>query len=476
MLPPFLVNSSDQIEDDHFHDHCGVFGILGHPEAAKLAYLGIYALQHRGQESAGIASSDGADLYVHKAVGHVQEIFTPEAISRLPGSAAIGHTRYSTAGDTTLLNAQPIMIDCNKGKIALGHNGNLTNAIELRRRLEHRGSIFQTTSDTEVIVHLVARSAARNLSGALADALNQVEGAYSLVVLTRDEIYAIRDPRGFRPLVLGRFDGAWVVASETCAFDLIDAECVREVEPGEMVRISRGGIESIRFAPEKPHQYCIFEHVYFSRPDSVIFGRPVNQSRERLGRLLAREHPVEADIVTPVPDSGVPAAVGYAAESGIPFRMGLIRNHYIGRTFIEPEQAIRDFGVKLKLNPVRRMIEGQRVVLVDDSIVRGTTSRKIVRLVRDAGATEVHVRISCPPTISPCYYGVDTPRRDELIASRHSVEEIREFLGADSLGYLSLESLRAAVEDTEGKFCTACYTGSYPTELVQLEVEAHREG
>ncbi len=476
LLPPFRVKSLNQIDDDHFHDHCGVFGILGHPEAAKLAYLGIYALQHRGQESAGIASSDSADLYVHKAVGHVQEIFTPETISRLPGSAAIGHTRYSTAGDTTLLNAQPIMIDCNKGKIALGHNGNLTNAIELRRRLEHRGSIFQTTSDTEVIVHLVARSAARNLSGALADALNQVEGAYSLVVLTRDEIYAIRDPRGFRPLVLGRFDGAWVVASETCAFDLIDAEYVREVEPGEMVRISRGGIESIRFAPEKPHQYCIFEHVYFSRPDSVIFGRPVNQSRERLGRLLAREHPVEADIVTPVPDSGVPAAVGYAAESGIPFRMGLIRNHYVGRTFIEPEQAIRDFGVKLKLNPVRRMIEGQRVVLVDDSIVRGTTSRKIVRLVRDAGATEVHVRISCPPTISPCYYGVDTPRRDELIASRHSVEEIREFLGADSLGYLSLESLRAAVEDTEGKFCTACYTGSYPTELVQLEVEAHREG
>jgi len=469
------MNRLPQLEDDHFHDHCGVFGILGHPEAAKLAYLGIYGLQHRGQESAGIASSDGADLYVHKAVGHVQEIFTPETISRLPGSASIGHTRYSTAGDTTLLNAQPIMIDCNKGKLALGHNGNLTNAIELRRRLEHRGSIFQTTSDTEVIVHLVARSAARNLSGALADALNQVEGAYSLVVLTRDEIYAIRDPRGFRPLVLGRFDGAWVVASETCAFDLIDAEYVREVEPGEMVRISRSGIESIRFAPEKPHQYCIFEHVYFSRPDSVIFGRPVNQSRERLGRLLAREHPVEADIVTPVPDSGVPAAVGYAAESGIPFRMGLIRNHYIGRTFIEPEQSIRDFGVKLKLNPVRRMIEGQRVVLVDDSIVRGTTSRKIVRLVRDAGATEVHVRISCPPTISPCYYGVDTPRRDELIASRHSVEEIRQFLGADSLGYLSLESLRAAVEDTEGKFCTACYTGSYPTELVQLEVEAHRE-
>ena len=465
-----------QLADDHFHDHCGVFGIFGHPEAAKLAYLGIYALQHRGQESAGIAAADGLDVRTHRALGHVQEIFTPEVISHLPGSAAIGHTRYSTTGDTTLINAQPIMIDCNKGKLALGHNGNLTNALELRRKLEHRGSIFQTTSDTEVIVHLVARSSARNLPGALADALGQVEGAYSLLVLTRDEMYAIRDPRGFRPLVLGRLDGAWVAASETCAFDLIDAECVREIEPGEMLRISRSGVESIRFTPDKQHQYCIFEHVYFSRPDSIIFGRPVNQSREQLGRLLAREHPVEADIVTPVPDSGVPAAVGYAAESGIPFRMGLIRNHYVGRTFIEPEQSIRDFGVKLKLNPVRRMLEGQRVILVDDSIVRGTTSRKIVRLVREAGATEVHMRISCPPTISPCYYGVDTPRRDELIAAQHSVEEIRKFLGADSLGYLSLESLRIAVDDKDQKFCTACYTGSYPTELVQLEVEAHREG
>lgn len=464
-----------QIDDDHFHDHCGVFGIFGHPEAAKMAYLGLYALQHRGQESAGIASTDGTDIHVHKSLGHVQEIFTPDVIAQLPGEVAIGHTRYSTAGDTSLMNAQPVVIDCNKGKLALGHNGNLTNALEVRRRLEHRGSIFQSTSDTEVIVHLIARSSARNLSGAIADALNQVEGAYSLLLLTRDEIYAIRDPRGFRPLCLGRLNGAWVAASETCAFDLIDAEYVREVEPGEMVRISRSGIESIRFAPEKPHQYCIFEHVYFSRPDSVVFGRPVNESRERLGRLLAQEHPAQADLVTPVPDSGVPAAIGYAAESGIPFRMGLIRNHYIGRTFIEPEQAIRDFGVKLKLNPVRRMLEGKRVVLVDDSIVRGTTSRKIVRLMREAGATEVHVRISCPPTISPCYYGVDTPRREELIGANNSVEQIRQFLGADSLGYLSLKSMRAAVEDTEGKFCTSCYTGSYPTELVQLEVEAHRE-
>jgi amidophosphoribosyltransferase len=461
--------------DDHFHDECGVFGVFNHTEAAKMTYLGLYALQHRGQEAAGIASTDGANIHIHKAMGLVQEIFTPDVISHLPGAVAIGHTRYSTAGDKSLMNAQPVVIDCNKGKLAVAHNGNLTNAMELRRKLEHRGSIFQTTSDTEVIVHLIARSGARNLSGAIADALNQVEGAYSLVILTRDEIYAIRDPRGFRPLNLGRLDASWIVGSETCAFDLIDAEYVREVEPGEMVRISRSGIESIHFAPEKPHQYCIFEHVYFSRPDSIIFGRPVNASRERLGRLLAREHPVDADIVTPVPDSGVPAAVGYAAESGIPFRMGLIRNHYIGRTFIEPEQAIRDFGVKLKLNPVRRMLEGQRVILVDDSIVRGTTSRKIVRLVREAGATEVHVRISCPPTISPCYYGVDTPRREELIAAQKPIEEIRKFLGADSLGYLSLEALRSALEDTERKFCTSCYTGNYPTELVQLEVEAHRE-
>jgi amidophosphoribosyltransferase len=464
------------LSDDHFRDECGVFGIFGHEEAAKLTYLGLYALQHRGQESAGIAASDGATIRVHKDMGLAQEIFTPEVISRLPGHFGIGHTRYSTAGDTTLTNAQPVSIDCNKGKIALAHNGNLTNASEWRRKLEHRGSIFQTTSDTEVIVHLIARSSARNLTGAIADALNQVEGAYSLVILTRDEIFAVRDPRGFRPLNLGRINGTWVIASETCAFDLIDAEYVREIEPGEMIRISAGGVESIHFAPRKPPQYCIFEHVYFSRPDSLVFGRPVNESRERMGRLLAREYPVDGDLVVPVPDSGVPAAVGYANESGIPFRMALIRNHYVGRTFIEPLQSIRDFGVKLKLNPVRRMLEGKRVILVDDSIVRGTTSRKIVHMVREAGATEVHMRISCPPTISPCYYGVDTPTREELIASRHSVEEIRKFLEADSLGYLSLARLRAAVDDTDKHFCTSCYTGSYPTELVQLEVEAHREG
>ncbi len=469
-----MTNEHD-ILDDHFHDHCGVFGVFGHPEAAKVAYLGIYALQHRGQESSGIIASDGAELHAHRAMGQVAEIFVPAVLARLPGSAAIGHTRYSTAGDKALMNAQPFVIDCNKGKIAVAHNGNLTNALEWRRKLEHKGSIFQTNSDTEVIVHLLAKSPARNLSSALGDALNQVEGAYSLVILTAEELFAARDPRGFRPLVLGKLRGtaggdAWLVASETCAFDLLNAQYVREIEPGEMVRISRSGVESIHFAPEKPRQQCIFEHVYFSRPDSVIFGRSVNESREMLGRLLAREHPVAADVVVPVPDSGVPAAVGFAMEAQVPFRMGLIRNHYIGRTFIEPSQAIRDFGVKLKLNPVRELMAGKRVVLVDDSIVRGTTSRKIVRMVRQAGAREVHVRISCPPTISPCYYGVDTPTREELIASSHTPEEICRFLGADSLGYVSLDALKQAVRDTAGSYCTSCYTGVYPTDLVQLEV------
>ena len=464
--------------DDHFHDECGVFGVFGHPESAKLTYLGLYALQHRGQESAGIVSSTGNDLHMHRAMGEVEEIFSPSVLAKLPGSSAIGHTRYSTAGDKALLNAQPIMVACSKGQIAVGHNGNLTNAGEWRRKLEHRGSIFQTNSDTEVIVHLIAKSQARNFSGALGDALNQVEGAYSLLVLTPEELYAVRDPRGFRPLALGKLtapDGsdAWAAASETCAFDLINAHYVRDIEPGELVRISRAGLETIHFSPPKPHQFCIFEHVYFSRPDSLVFGRSVNESREMLGRLLAQEHPVEADMVVPIPDSGVPAAIGFALESKIPFRMGLIRNHYIGRTFIEPSQAIRNFGVKLKLNPVRNLIAGKRVVLVDDSIVRGTTSRKLVRMVREAGATEVHMRISCPPTISPCYYGVDTPTREELIASSNTPEEICKFLGADSLGYISLPGLRRAVNDSEGNFCTSCYTGVYPTDLVQLEV---REG
>src|SRR4030088_1835614 len=489
-----------QIENDRFHDHCGVCGVFGHPEAAKLAYLGLYALQHRGQESAGIVSSDGRELHLEKAMGLVADIFQPDVLARLPGDAALGHTRYSTAGDTSLMNAQPIVIDCNKGKLALGHNGNLPSASKWRRTLEHRGSNYQTNSDTELILHLGGRSQARNLSGALADALNQVEGAYSLLVLTRDEMYALRDPRGFRPLALGRLDGAWIVASETCAFDLLGATYMRDIEPGEMLRINKTGIESLRFAAEKPRQQCIFEHVYFARPDSLVFGRVVEQRREMLGRLLAREHPVAADVVVPVPDSGVPAALGYAHESGVPFRMGLIRNHYVGRTFIEPQQAIRDFGVKLKLNPVRGLLEGKRVVLVDDSIVRGTTSRKIVHLVREAGATEVHMRISCPPTISPCYYGVDTPTREELIAAddsrgrprltepemelfgdkldsrQRTVEEIRRYLGADSLGYLSLENLRRAVDDTRGRYCTSCYTGIYPVDDSQVGLDSRAAG
>jgi len=459
--------------DDKLHEECGVFAIYGHPEAANLTYLGLYALQHRGQESAGIATSDNREIRCFKAMGHVADIFTPEQIACLPGDHAIGHTRYSTAGDTVVMNAQPFSVACNKGQIAVAHNGNITNAGELRRELEREGSIFQASSDTEVILHLVARSRERTLAGALREALLQLEGAFSLVFLARDRIIVARDPHGFRPLAFGELQTdhgkAYVFASETCAFDLISADYINDVEPGEMVRIGPEGLTRERFAPEGPHAQCVFEHVYFSRPDSIVFGRPVQQSRENLGRLLAQESGVPADVVVPVPDSGVAAAIGYSAESGIPFRQALIRNHYVGRTFIEPSQAIRDFGVKLKLNPVRHLLEGKRVILVDDSLVRGTTSRKIVRMVRNAGATEVHMRISCPPTISPCFYGVDTPRENELIAANHSIEEIRNFVEADSLAYLSLDSLRRAVADNNKQFCYACYTRDYPTELVQIE-------
>ena len=463
MLPSLHLFPDHSFPDDKLHDHCGVFAVQGHPEAAKLTYLGLHALQHRGQESAGIAASDGHKTLSYKGMGHVAEVFTGEVINTLKGSSAIGHTRYSTAGDTDLKNAQPLVVSCQKGEVALAHNGNLVNASSLRKELESRGDIFQTTSDSEVILHYFARSKHTGIPEATADALDRVVGAYSLVMLFKDCVLAVRDPRGFRPLCLGKLDGAYVAASETCAFDLINARYVREIEPGEMVILDGSGISSLRFAPPAPLSQCIFEHVYFSRPDSVIFGRPVQKSREMLGRLLAREHPAQADLVVPVPDSGVAAAIGYAEESGIPLRFGLIRSHYVGRTFIEPTQAIRDFGVKLKLNPVRSLLEGKRVVLVDDSIIRGTTSRKIVRIVREAGAGEVHVRISCPPTISPCYYGIDTPTKKELIASTHNVEEIRQFIGADSLGYLSLEGMRRAVGDTEGHYCLACYTANYPT-------------
>src|SRR5438874_6469842 len=462
---------------DKFREECGVVAIYAHPEAEKLAYLGLHALQHRGQESAGIVSSNGLTLQLHRSMGLVADIFTEEVLAKLHGTLAIGHTRYSTAGDSALFNAQPITVQSNKGMIALAHNGNLVNAPEIRARLETQGSIFQTNSDTEVIVHLIALSKEHTLPEAMADALRRVEGAFSLVMISPDRIFAARDPRGFRPLAMGRMKAQGerlqdtiVFASETSAFDLIGATYEREVKPGELVVVGPEGISSRFFAAAQPQSSCILEHVYFSRPDSIVFGRQVQESREELGRQLAREAPVEADIVVPVPDSGVTAAVGYADQSGIPFRFGLIRNHYVGRTFIEPQQSVRDFGVKLKLNPVRSLLEGKRVVLIDDSIVRGTTSRKIVRMVRSAGATEVHMRISCPPTISPCYYGVDTPRKKELIAANNSVEEIRQYIGADSLSYLSIEGLKKACRDGDKTtYCTACYTGRYPTNLVDVE-------
>ena len=465
------------IPSDKLREECGVVAIYGHPEASKLAYLSLYALQHRGQESAGIAASNGERVELHKGMGLVADLFTGDVLAQLPGSLAIGHTRYSTTGDSALLNAQPIMVECNKGKIALAHNGNITNAHEVHAQLEQQGSIFQTTSDTEVVVHLIARSREQTLADAMADSLRRIEGAFSLVMLTPDRIFAARDPRGFRPLVMGRISGqaahtadTIVFASETCAFDLIGATYEREVKPGELVIVGPEGVHSRFYSAQQPQSSCIFEHVYFSRPDSIVFGRSVQQMRDAMGQQLALESPLDADIVVPVPDSGMTAAMGFARQSGIPIQIGLIRNHYVGRTFIEPEQRVRDFGVKLKLNPVRHVLEGKRVVLIDDSIVRGTTSKKIVRMVRDAGAKQVHMRISCPPTISPCFYGVDTPSKNQLIAANKSVEEIREYIKADSLAYLSLEGLRkAAGEGDEAIYCTACYTGKYPTKIVDVE-------
>ncbi|MBN8731784.1 MAG: amidophosphoribosyltransferase [Acidobacteria bacterium] len=462
---------------DKFHEECAVVAIHGHPEAANLAYLSLYAMQHRGQESAGLAVSagKGKEVVCHKSMGHVADIFTPEQLGRLKGDHAIGHTRYSTAGDSAHLNAQPFSVKCNKGQIAVAHNGNITNAAELRNDLERSGAIFQATSDTEVILHLVAHSRERTLAGALREALLQLEGAYSLVFLAEDRIIVARDPHGFRPLAMGQMElsggrSAYVFASETCAFDLIGAVYLNDVEPGEMVIAGPDGVTRERFSPQRNRAHCVFEHVYFARPDSIVFGQPVQPTREKMGRFLARRHPVDADVVVPVPDSGVTAAIGYADEAGLPYRQALIRNHYVGRTFIEPSQAIRDFGVKLKLNAVRHLLEGKRVVLVDDSIVRGTTSRKIVRMVRHAGAREVHLRISCPPTMSPCFYGVDTPTKSELIAANHTLDEIRRFVEADSLAYLSLHDLRESVGDDENHdYCYACYTGDYPTDMVSID-------
>lgn len=465
----------EEIPFDKLHEECGVFAVYGHPEAANLAHLGLHALQHRGQESAGIASSDGKLIYTHKSMGHVADIFTASVLNGLPGYMAIGHTRYSTAGDSSVLNAQPFSVSCNKGRIAVAHNGNITNAVELRSELEDHGAIFQASSDSEVILHLVAHSNQRTLAEALREALMLLEGAFSLVVVAGDSVIVARDPHGFRPLAIGRMNTTkgpvYVFASETCAFDLIDAHYIGDVEPGEMVIAGPDGLSREFYTlPDRPAQ-CVFEHVYFSRPDSIVFGVPVQQSRELMGRFLSEEMPVQADVIVPIPDSGVAAALGYSHASGIPFAHGLIRNHYVGRTFIEPSQAIRDFGVRLKLNPVREILAGKSVILVDDSLVRGTTSQKIVRMVRNAGAREVHLRISCPPTISPCFYGVDTPTKRELIAANQSVEEIRQFIDCDSLAYLSLEKLSMAVRDTgaEHQFCYACYTGKYPTELVNID-------
>ena len=451
---------------------CGVIGIFGHPEAANLAYLGLYALQHRGQESAGIVATDGEKLRSVREMGHVNDIFTADRLAHLPGHAAIGHVRYSTAGDSSKRNAQPIAVDYAGGSVALGHNGNLVNAVELRERLEADGAIFTTTSDTEAIVHLIAHSRERTLPERAADALRQVRGAYSLVFLTEDSVVAVRDPMGFRPLALGKTkDNTWIVSSETCAFELLGAEFVRDVAPGEMVIISRDGIRSEHpFGTEQNHR-CVFEWVYFARPDSSIDGRSVYRARERMGRRLSIEHPVAADVVIPVPDSGVAAAIGYARESGIPYDQGLMRSHYMGRTFIEPSQQIRHFGVKLKLSPVREVLAGKRVVVVDDSIVRGTTSQKIVGMIRGAGAREVHMRISSPPTVGPCRYGIDTPTSEELIAFTHSQEEIRKYVGADSLGYLSLEGLFDSVNgvrgDDQNGFCDACFSNNQPINIQQ---------
>ena len=462
---------------DKFHDECGVFGVLGRADAANLVYLGLYALQHRGQESCGIASVTAEGKIVsEKEMGYVADVFTHERIARLPGDTAIGHVRYSTAGGSMLCNAQPIVAFTSKGPIAIAHNGNLVNGDELRSQLESEGAIFNSTADSEVIVHLIARSKAADLEGAFIDALSRVQGAYAIALLAPGRIFAARDPYGFRPLVLGKLEDSYAVSSETCAFDLINAETVREIGAGEVLVIEREtGVRVVRAARAEREARCIFEHVYFARPDSVVFGNSVAEVRQRFGAQLAREHPIDADVVVPVPDSGVYAALGYAHESGIAFQYGLVRNHYVGRTFIEPKQTIRSFGVKVKLNPVRGLVEGKRLVLIDDSIVRGTTSKKIVRMLKDAGAREVHMRISSPPTSWPCYYGIDTPERRDLIASTHTLEEIRDFIEADSLGYLSEEGLLEAVrkeDDPRALYCTACFSGKYLMKGESEEKEA----
>ena len=468
---PYFVDSANS---DKFHEECGVFGIIGSPDAAAHTVLGLHALQHRGQEAAGIVSHDRGQFYSHRSLGHVGDNFNSEAvISSLPGDAALGHNRYATTGETILRNVQPLFAELQSGGFAIGHNGNLTNAGTLRSQLVQRGCIFQSTMDSEVIIHLIATSSYRDLLDKIVDALHAVVGAYSLVAMTDDRLIGVRDPIGVRPLILGRLDGAPILASETCALDIIGADFVREIDPGEMVVCDRDGIESLSPFPTAKSRPCIFEYVYFSRPDSITNGRSIYSVRKAIGAQLARENVVEVDVVIPVPDSGTPAAIGYAEKAGVPFELGIIRNHYVGRTFIEPSQNIRNFGVKLKHNANRAEIEGRRVVLVDDSIVRGTTSKKIVQMVRDAGAAEVHMRIASPPTAHPCYYGIDTPSREELMAAQLDVDAMAKHIGVDSLAFISIDGLYQAVGGAnrdfgEPQFCDACFTGEYPVSLVDL--------
>ncbi|TGK62063.1 amidophosphoribosyltransferase [Leptospira wolffii] len=464
---PNTSNLRTLVRDDKPKEECAIFGIFNSQEAANFTYLGLYSMQHRGQESSGIVSSDGEHLYRYAGMGLVANIFTEGKIRELTGSSAIGHNRYSTTGASFLRNAQPLRVESHLGPIALAHNGNLVNSWEVRSQLEKEGSIFQTTIDSEVIVHLMARSGETDLLSALSSALKKVRGAYSLVVLTKSQLIAVRDPNGFRPLVMGRRDdGSIVFASETCAFDITDTTYERDVEPGEMIVVDRTGIRSFYPFPQARPALCIFEYIYFARPDSNIFGESVYKVRKALGNQLAQELPVEADVVIPVPDSANIAALGYSEASGIPFQSGLIRSHYVGRTFIEPDQKIRDFGAKIKYNVVKNVVEGKRVVIVDDSIMRGTTSRKIIKMIRNAGATEIHLRVSAPPTISPCYYGIDIPTHKELIAATHTIEEIRKYLRVDSIAYLSVDSMHRAVREHQGGgFCNACFTSDYPVDF-----------
>ena len=461
---------------DKLHEECGVVGVYGHPEAANLVYLGLYALQHRGQESAGIVASTHSKMRLEVGMGLVADVFDPIRILKLPGPLAIGHNRYSTAGKSELVNAQPCMINYSAGSLALAHNGNLVNAHAIRKELGSKGAIFQSTNDSEVIVHLMAQSKAETFVDQAAEALRQVSGAYSLVLMTKTELVAARDPHGFRPLCLGKLDGAYIVASETCVMDLIEAEFIREVEPGELILINDQGIQSFFPFKKVETKHCVFEHIYFARPDSFIFGEHVYTARKNMGRAMAQESPADVDLIVPVPDSGVVSAMGFAEESGIPFEMGLIRNHYVGRTFIEPQSQIRHFGVKLKLNPVKEIIAGKRIAIIDDSIVRGTTARKIVKMLRDVGAKEIHLRISAPPILHSCFYGIDTPTKEELIAHTHDLEETRQYLAADSLAYLSLEKMMEVLENGKKKFCSACFDGNYPIPITDKKTDTSQMG